>query len=211
MALPTAYLTSAKNVEGILMAIRNAQAPSKFTQSFLASLGYASSSDRLIINVLKAIGFLTPSGEPTERYIRYLDPAQSAGVLTDGIREAYADLFQINTAANTMTRAELKGKLKVLAGGKISDAVADKMSATFLALCKAADWSTQQAPPPPPPPSDENDTGDEGQDDDGTGPDGATGLSLGGLVYNIQIQLPESRDQAVYDALFKSLKAHLIQ
>ena len=91
---------------------------SKFTQSFLASLGYASSSDRLIINVLKAIGFLTPSGEPTERYIRYLDPAQSAGVLTEGIREAYADLFQVNTAANTMTRAELKGKLKVLAGEK---------------------------------------------------------------------------------------------
>jgi len=29
------------------------------------------------------------------------------------------------------------------------------------------------------------------------------------LHYNIQIHLPESRDQAVYDALFKSLKKHL--
>lgn len=33
--------------------------------------------------------------------------------------------------------------------------------------------------------------------------------ALGGLVYNIQIQLPESRDPVVYDALFRSLKAHL--
>jgi hypothetical protein len=33
--------------------------------------------------------------------------------------------------------------------------------------------------------------------------------NLGGLVYTIQIQLPESRDPAVYDALFRSLKTHL--
>jgi hypothetical protein len=29
------------------------------------------------------------------------------------------------------------------------------------------------------------------------------------LHYNIQIHLPESRDPAVYEALFKSLKKHL--
>lgn len=33
--------------------------------------------------------------------------------------------------------------------------------------------------------------------------------SLGGLHYNIQIILPESRDPKVYDALFRSLKEHL--
>lgn len=35
-------------------------------------------------------------------------------------------------------------------------------------------------------------------------------VRLGGLVYNIQIQLPESRDPTVYDALFRSLKVHLL-
>ena len=34
-------------------------------------------------------------------------------------------------------------------------------------------------------------------------------LNTAQLHYNIQIHLPESRDQAVYDALFKSLKKHL--
>jgi hypothetical protein len=37
----------------------------------------------------------------------------------------------------------------------------------------------------------------------------ARGLSIGGLVYNIQLILPESRDPKVYDALFESLKGHL--
>jgi hypothetical protein len=35
------------------------------------------------------------------------------------------------------------------------------------------------------------------------------GLAIDGLIYNIQIQLPESRDPKVYDALFESLAKHL--
>jgi hypothetical protein len=41
-------------------------------------------------------------------------------------------------------------------------------------------------------------------------PTGKPGLRISGLVYNIHLQLPESRDGAVYDALFKSLKEHLL-
>ena len=37
MALPTAYLTSTKNLDGILSAIQTAQAPPRFTLSFLES------------------------------------------------------------------------------------------------------------------------------------------------------------------------------
>ncbi len=49
MSLPTAYLTSTKNLKAILEAIQNAQAPKKFTYSFLESLEFKSSSDRLIL------------------------------------------------------------------------------------------------------------------------------------------------------------------
>ena len=38
---------------------------------------------------------------------------------------------------------------------------------------------------------------------------GSTGGLRPEFHYNIQIHLPESRDQAVYDAIFKSLKKHL--
>ena len=42
-----------------------------------------------------------------------------------------------------------------------------------------------------------------------TTPAGA--IAPGGLVYSIQITFPESRDQAVSDALFRGLKTHLLQ
>jgi hypothetical protein len=214
MALPTAYLTSTKNLPDILDAITSAEAPSKFTQGFLEQLGFASKSDRLIINVLKAIGFLTAAGEPTERYFRFLDPTQSKRVLAEGIREAYGDLFAIKTDANRLPRNELKGKIKVLNQGKGSDSVLDKMAMTFEALAKQADFSGSTTPPKDPP-RDRSSATDGGGDEDGlagTDQDSAPSrLQLGGLVYNVQLQLPESRDPAVYDALFKSLRAHLLK
>ena len=58
MALTTAYLTQTKNLEAILEAIRNAQAPEKFTSRFLVDLGFSSTNDRLMVGMLRALGFI---------------------------------------------------------------------------------------------------------------------------------------------------------
>lgn len=215
MALPTAYLVSTKKLPDILSAIQGAQAPPKFGRSFLEALGFTSSADRLVPNVFKALGLLTADGTPTERYFEFLDQTQGGRVLADGIREAYADLFQLNRNAQNMSKAELKGKIKTLTQGKASDTVVDKMSTTFLALSRQADWD---APPAPGTGNDALAEGESSGEDevvvgDRAAPAATTpqiGLPFGGLVYSIQIQLPESRDQAVYDALFRSLKTHLL-
>ena len=203
MALPTSYLTSTKNVPGIFEAIRGAQAPSRFTQKFLEGLGFTSNSDRLMINVLKSLKFLSDTGEPIARYHQYLDPAQSKRVLADAVREAYADLFQINRSANTMSKADVKGKMKTLSQGQYGESVLDKMAATFKILCEQADFAAatptraagvaEETPPAPPSPPG----------------DGEATLTFAGLNYNIHLHLPESRDPAVYDALFRSLREHL--
>jgi len=217
MALPKAYLTSTKNVDKILGAIQQGQAPKQFTTRFLEGLGFKSSSDRLMIGVLKALKFLDENGTPRQRYFQYLDQGQSQRVLAEGVREAYADLYLLNNKAHELTRADVKGKMKTLTQGQYTDSVIDKMVLTFFALAKNSDF---EAPPPAPPPADETPQeeevpGDEGLDPDPGGEDGSRRrtrlpIELGGLVYSIQIQLPESRDPAVYDALFSSLRPHLL-
>lgn len=217
MALPKTYLTSSRNLDGILSAIQTAQAPTRFTLSFLENLGYKSSSDRLIINVLKSLGFLTGDGAPTDRYYRFLDQVEAPRVLAEGVREAYADLFQLNRNAQTLSRSDVKNKVKTLTQGQASDDVANKMANTFLELAKRADFDALTRQDGSPPPVGDED-GSQAQDDDETpppptppSPSGGTGLAIGGLVYSIQIHLPDTRDQAVYDALFRSLKSHLLQ
>jgi hypothetical protein len=226
MALPTAYLTTQKNLGGILAAIQTAKAPEKFTQQFLLGLGFKSSSDRLTINVLKSIGFLTDDGAPTQRYFDYLDQTQAERVLAEGVMEAYADLFQLNTKAHTMKRAELKNKMRTLSQGKLTDSVLDKLAMTFSSLAKHGDFDAAAAAEGATVPDEagggvgdrEAEAGVGGGEDGGgadvggrgdAGMEAGGGLVIDGLVYNIQIQLPESRNPAVYDALFQSLKKHL--
>jgi hypothetical protein len=216
MSVPNAYLTSTKNLKSILASIQQAQAPKQFTISFLTNLGFKGSADRLYIGLLKAIGFLSSSGVPTSRYFEFLDQTQSARVLADGIREAYADLFELNTKANDMSSTEVKNKLKTLTQGAYSESVINKMASTFLALVAEADFSASRPMPPKPDKASEEETLETPEPEalqDGAGPRTPARLSslsgLGGLVYNIQIQLPESRDPVVYDALFRSLRTHL--
>lgn len=206
MALPTSYFTSSKNVAAILTAIQNAKAPERFTQAFLEALGFKSTSDRLMIGVLKALGFLDDTGRPTQRYFDYLDQTQSERVLADAIREAYADLFSINVNAERMTKTEFINKAKTLSQGTIGDSVLDKMALTFSTLVGLADFSgppsvrTQEKPAPEVTTSSPTPI---------SHPQHRQAVTPS-LVYNLQIHLPETRDPAVYDALFKSLKEHLL-
>jgi hypothetical protein len=200
---------TSKNLEGIFAAIRNAQAPEKFTIKFLESLGFTTTNDRLIIGVLKALGFLDEATTPTQRYFEFLDETQSKSVLAQGIREAYADLFRVNNKANDMSEAEVKSKLKTLTQGAKSSNVLRLMALTFAALCKNADFSkTTTAPKQEKTISTElaktaieaSDSKKEKQERQHTFD----------LAYNIHIELPATRDQAIYDAIFRSLKEHLL-
>jgi hypothetical protein len=206
MAIPTSYLTSTKNLGGILNSILSAQAPEKFTTRFLESLDYKSNSDRLVIGVLKSLCFLADDGRPTQRYFDYLDQSQSETLMAEAIREAYADLFQINKNAHQMSKSDVMNKFKTLSQGQYSESVLDKMALTFTALCTHADFGATPA-----------NKGEalqavkelEVPKQPEQGSHVSKGLCLSGLVYNIQLILPESRDSKVYDALFESLKRHL--
>lgn len=207
MALTTSYLTSTKNFEGIMNSIIGARAPERFTIRFLEDLGYKSNADRLILGVLKALGLLTDTGEPTQRYYDFLDQTQSKKIIAIGIQEAYEDLFNLNKDAHKLSQDEVKNKLKTLTQGQKGDKVIDSMARTFRTLCDYADWSDLSSAKTKAP--DTNPTERAGQQS--TSEDRSVNLHANpiGLHYNIQIHLPETTNMAVYDAIFQSLKKHL--
>lgn len=208
MAITEAYFTSSKNVKDIFTAITNAKAPEKFTQKFLYDLGFTAVSDRPFIQVLKALGFLDESGVPKQRYYDYLDEDNSKTVLAQGIREAYGDLFTVNQKANEMTSDKVKGKLKSLLQGTKGEAVLTKMATTFTTLCSLADFGsipkTLEKDPKPETPKDIELEASKG----------LTGKKHSSeeisLKYSINIELPTTRDQLVYDAIFRSIRENLL-
>ena len=214
MGLSTTYLVTTKNLEAFLNAVTTAQAPERFTTKFLQQLEFSSSNDRLFIGVIKALGLIDEDGVPKQRYFEFLDQTQSRRIMAQGIKEAYEDLFRINIQANTLSAEEVKNKLKTLTRGEKSDNVLNLMANTFRALCDWAEWDKPEKPAEKPTPVNVVPTKEVGPEKKESGQEGHTDgivkLKTMGLHYNIQIHLPETRDSAVYDAIFKSLKDHLL-
>lgn len=208
--MPDSYILNLGSIPEYFDAIVNAQPPERFSTRFLEGLGFKSTNDRLLIGVLKELSFLDADGKPTDRYFRYLDREQSARVLGESIREAYAALFEVRTKAHELGLDEVTNKLRTLYAGKKTDLTIARIAKTFVSLCQVADFTSPEdvpAPLPPPP------VGPEIPETivERLKPELSAEKVVGfrSLQYHINIALPESRDPAVYDAIFKALKDHL--
>ena len=214
MGLMTSYLIKTSNAEEFFNAIRNAQAPERFTQALLKDLEFATSNDRLYIPVLKGLRFLDDSGVPTERYFAFLDQSQSGRVLAEALKESYSDLFAVNVKANELELEDIKGKFKTLTRGSKTEDVIGWMANTFKTLCDLADWSPLDKPPETANETPATPAAPDPQTIDAQTPGTSWGVPMTNkpmeLHYNIQLILPESRDPAVYDALFTSLRRHIL-
>lgn len=196
-------------------AMLDAQPPERFSLKFLENLGFTSTNDRLFIGILKDLGFLNRDGQPQQRYFEFMDRSRAKEVLAEGIREAYADLFAINTKANEFTVQDAKNKLRTLYAGKKTDLVIGHVAKTFRALCDYADFSGETTV------RKERTAADEPRDQSAAEKvaaptkqaledSPASGkIKVAGLQYHINIVLPDTRDQAVFDAIFRSLREHL--
>src|SRR5256885_1005598 len=99
MTLPNSYTYKVGSIPAYFDAILDAQAPERFSIKFLENLGFTSTNDRLLIGILKELGFLNTDGVPQDRYFEFLDRSRSKQVVAEAIREAYSDLFAVNKNA----------------------------------------------------------------------------------------------------------------
>jgi hypothetical protein len=212
MSLPDSYTQKPGAVAAYFDALLDAQPPERFSIKFLENLGFTSTNDRLFIGILKELGFLNADGVPQQRYFDFIDRSQSRQVVATGIRDAYGDLFAVNTKANELSVTDVKNKLRTLYAGKKTNNVLDRIAKTFSALCEYADF-TQVAPSPPAIPKEDGEPQKKEavhhkKPEAGIQQVGQA-ISLESLQYHINIVLPETRDQGVYDAIFRSLRDHL--
>lgn len=207
--LTSRYMTSVKNLSAIFDKIVEGTAPKKFTTAHLKTIGFKSSNDVGVLPVLKDLGFLSAEGTPTQRYHDYRDKSRSKAVMAEALREAYEDIFHINEKPTSADRQAIEGKFK--SAHNTSDRVAAEQTKTFYALLKLADLDAEGKPKL----KKEQEKSKEKQGEKETRKheesEGAPSLPFGGLRYNVEIHLPATKDVEVYNAIFKSLKEHLLE
>ena len=204
MPLTNAYVLPVNRIPDLFRKIQDGQTPERFTNQLLKDWGFTSTNDRAFIALLKALGFLTADGKPTQRYIEYRDHSRSKQVLGHAIRDAYSELFLIKEHPTASDRNSVEGKFKSY--HNVSNNVAGLMTKTFYGLLPLADLSgkTVSEPALTTLPADKAPV--ETPSSEKTKIIGGTGLH-----YNIQIHLPATKDIEVYNAIFKSLKEHLFE
>src|SRR6266508_697625 len=200
MDVTNAYMYTVKSLPQMFESIQKAQVPPRFTHDFLRTLGFKSTNDRAFINVLKGLGFVDSNSVPTQAYRDYRDKKTAGAVLARQLRQAYKGLFLADEQAHDLSVEDLKGKLSSLTGKDQS--VIQKMASTFKTLAGIADFKQAVEPPravpleePVESPALEQVT------------PRPTGLAFAHTIY---INLPATREVAVYDAIFKSIREHLL-
>lgn len=213
MALPDSYTLKPDTIPAYFDAILDAEAPERFSLKFLENLGFTATNDRLLIGVLKDLGFLNRDGQPQPRYFSFLDRGRSKQVVAEAIRESFSDLYALYTKAHELSVQDVRNKLRTLYAGKKTDLVISRIAKTFKALTEYADFSTtapakhEPVKSKPTEPKVEQPIVTENGGEKPVEPLGR--LQVSSLQYQINIVLPDSRDQAVYDAIFRSLREHL--
>jgi Family of unknown function (DUF5343) len=204
MALLNLATQVSAQIPSLLETLRAGQAPDKFTREFLRDIGFKSSNHHAFIPLLKGLGFLTPDGAPTDRYKSFLDPTKWKAIVAEAVREAYGDIFILKSKPNNSDLKLIAGKYK--STYNMSETTAERAARTFLALLEVADqevlYSTANQPTP-------ISTVAPSSTQSVTATSPKAGLDVG-LHYNIQIHLPATKDVEVYNAIFKSLREHLV-
>lgn len=199
MEVTSAYMYSVARLPKMFEAIQRAKVPPRFTHEFLQTLGFKSTNDRAFINVLKGLGFLDQNAVPTSSYHEYRDKSRAKHILARQMRTAYQGLFLTDENAQDLDDTTLKGRLASLTGKE--ESVINKMAATFKALADLADFSEpspeKQAP------------GEETVESPALEKPERRPTQLA-FAHSVFINLPATRDVAVYDAIFKSIKEHLL-
>jgi len=205
MALPTTYTQEFKKFKEFFGKIRDAQSPTKFTTQLLIDWGYKSNNHRAFIPVLKSLGFLTADGVPTKRYIDYRNHSESKRIMGEALKETYSDIFLIKEKPTNADKDSIEGKFKSY--HNTSDVVASLMAKTFYALLELADIENSSTTHKH---SNTSSTQDAEEEEKPRTVTSKSKTSFG-LHYDIQIHLPATKDIEVYNAIFKSLKEHLLE
>ena len=213
MAETLPYMNSTGLVSKILDKIKEAKTPERFSQDFLGTvLGYSSGSAKPSISLAKRIGLINSDGSPSPLYHRFRGSEdESKAAIAEAIRKGYAPLYKRNEYAHNLDKKKLEGLIREITGMEEGSSVLRAITGTFEALKKYADFDAPSGVSSGAGGAGDGgaDDGDRGDESGGRGDGFTDGVPMR-FGYTININLPDTNDIAVFNAIFKSMKEHLL-
>ena len=205
------YSTSVGTLEKMLEKIRAASVPDRFTQDFVSTkLAMKGGTPMGVIPFIKKMGFVGSDGTPTELYREFRNPEKSRIAMGRAFRKLYERLYEMNEYVHDASDNEVKGLITQCTGAEKGSTVGKYTLSTFNILRKLSDFDYAEAQ--------EKDV-EEAQPNispmplslPSTGQHPIVGSKSLNLSYTINLNLPATKDIEVFNAIFKSIKEHLLK
>lgn len=210
MAVSLPYLASPGSIKLGLEKIRAAATPDRVTQDFVSTkLQIKGGTGAALIPYLKKIGFVASDGSPTDIYKRYRNHATAGTAVFEAIKIGYKELERVNEYFYELNDKDLLALIVQVTGVEEGNKVANLTLSTFKALKPFARFDDNSA----------NSTDQSTDLSDSiakekypsSSPRSSSKSNPGlNLSYTINLNLPATSDQAVFNAIFRSLKEHLL-
>lgn len=203
------YVMNTSVIPKILAKIREAATPDRFSQDYLSTvLGFSGGNAKPFIPLAKRIGLLNSDGTPTELYRRFRGSQdESRAAMGTAVRTGYGPLFKRNEYADKLDRKKLEGLITEITGSEAGSSTVKATSGTFEALKQFATFSPESDSPSQAEEERPSTTAEDTTFVARSAVNDGGGVRFG---YTININLPNTNDIAVFNAIFKSLKEHLL-
>jgi len=209
------YSTSVGTLEKLLEKIKTASVPERFTQDFVSTkLAMKGGKAMACIPFLKKMGFVASDGTPTDLYKEFRNQKKSRLAVGKAFRKLYQRLYEMNEYVHDATDAEVLGLIVECTGG-VKDSSTTKFTLyTLNMLRKISDFDIEETPD-----FEENGSvvlpnfsaiqsvGSLPQMPSNQAPPSGKAINLS---YTINLNLPATKDIEVFNAIFKSLKEHIL-
>jgi hypothetical protein len=198
------YTPQPSSIPKFFAHVQSASVPPKVTQKYFPAAGFKSSNDRYLLPLLRALGFIDGSGQPTDVWREYRKKDQAKAVMGAAIRSAYAGVFGMYEDA---WRKDKEALLNYFGGAtSVGATTVERIVQSFQTLCQLADFESEA------PTLAEQPRGDLGGAGPTKGIEMPSGVGGGSLTVNpnIQLQLPPTEDASIYEKLFAAMKKHLL-
>ena len=139
------YTTKPSSLRKLLQQIPQKPKPPKIVKDLLLSWGYTDANDYSMVRVLKSIGLLNSSNEPTALYAQFMHLQTGASALAEPIRKIYEPLFHASHTPYDESSESLQNLFHIHSGG--SDRCLEQQIQTFKALCESTDFAGSSPTP----------------------------------------------------------------
>jgi hypothetical protein len=206
------YIAASGTLKKVLERIGEAAQPPKFNSDFVENVvKLKGGAGRAIPPILKKLGLLTSDGVPTELYSKFRTDSGKGRAAHQALRNGFPEIFKRSDYAHTVPDGKLRDIIVEITGLKPNDNIVQAIKGTFNAV-------KSFVPPDVDLSGDDSDPGSSGDDAPGASPAASSAFASAGtgsegirLAYNINIVLPETSDLKVLNAIFRSIKEHLMQ